>query len=423
VVVPDGARITGTGIAGSALLRHRDIRFYRAQVQMGEVHFALAGSLHASDPLRLAATGRITWRPHGQPVWTLAANSAGDLDKLAVSGRILAPFHSEISGKMLDLTHHWHWEGNAVVQDFDLRAWHLTGALGAISGKLALSGGGQEFAARGTLDPAGLDAGSFAVQFDGGYSRQVLTAHRIDITNVASGARTLASGTIGIVPGGPRLDLQGTWRNFRWPLRGRNVPFRSSEGSFELSGVRPYDFHTKGMAQIAALAPLPADVTGKLDSTGVAISRSSLDLYRGHADLRGNVTWAPVQRWAVTGHATGINPGQLRSDLPGSLNFDVAIAGQGFKRGDSISVAVDNLRGRLRGLVASGGGKLTHAGDAWTFQQVRVGLGHTRLALDGRIDRTAALRFAMTAEDLSLLSTGSRGHVEADGTIRGPLGN
>jgi translocation and assembly module TamB len=423
VVAPDGTRITGTGIAGAALLRHLDIRFYKADLQMGDVHFTLAGSLHASDPLRLAADGQITWRQPGQPVWTVAAHGAGDLDKLAISGRILAPFQSDISGEMLDLTHHWHWQGDAVVQDFDLRAWHLSGALGAISGKLALNGSGREFAARGTLDPAGLDAGTFDVQFDGEYSQQVLTAHRIDITHVASGAHTLASGTIGIVPHGPRFDLQGTWRDFRWPLAGRKVPFRSSAGTFEFSGVRPYDFHTKGVAQIAALAPVPADVTGKLDVDGVTISHSSLDLFRGHADLQGNVTWAPVQRWALSGHATGVDPGQVRSDLPGSVNFDVAVSGRGFKTGDPIDVTVNGLSGRLRGLTASGSGKLTHAGDAWAFQQVRVGLGATRLALDGRIDRVADLRFAVTAEDLSLLSVGSRGHVEANGTIRGPIGN
>src|SRR5215469_11766850 len=139
VVVPDGTQITGTGIAGSALLRHRDIRFYHADVQMGEVHFSVAGMLHAGDPLQLAANGQITWRQRGQPVWTVAANGAGDLDRLAISGRILTPFQSELNGQMLDLTHHWHWQGDAVVQDFDLRAWHLTGALGAIGGRLALS--------------------------------------------------------------------------------------------------------------------------------------------------------------------------------------------------------------------------------------------------------------------------------------------
>ncbi|HEV2272047.1 MAG TPA: translocation/assembly module TamB domain-containing protein [Steroidobacteraceae bacterium] len=427
VVVPGGARISGTDIAGSALLHHRDIRFYHAVVQMGELHFAVAGTLHASDPLQLAAQGEISWQPRDQPLWRLTGNAAGDLDRLSVSAAILAPFQSDLTGAMLDLTHHWHWQGAAVVRNIDLRAWHLTGALGTISGKLALSGAGREFAASGTLDPAGLKAGSFNVLFDGGYARQALFARRIDITNLASGAHAIVSGSIGIapVPGGPRLDLRGAWRDFRWPLVGRSVPFRSNAGSFQLSGVRPYDFHARGLAQVPTLlpglAPAPADVTGKLGDKSVSFSRAQVDIFRGHADVHGEVTWAPLQRWDVSGRATGIDPGQLRPDLPGSVGFGVTVAGRGFKPGDPISVTVDGIDGRLRGLAASGGGMLTHVGDAWTFQQVRVGLGRTHLALDGRIDRAADLRFALTAEDLSLLSAGSRGHVQADGTIRGPL--
>ena len=420
LVVPDGTRIEGTGIAGSALLRHRDIRFQGAELQMGEVHFTVAGKLHAGDPLRLAASGRISWQPRDQPQWQLAANAAGDLDKLSIAGRISAPFHSDIRGDMLDLTHRWHWQGEAVVQDFDLRAWHLTGALGLISGELALRGDGRGFSARGTLNPAGLKAGRFDTRFDGGYARQTLTARRIDITHVASGARTIASGTIGIVPGGPRLDLKGTWRNLRWPLTGRKVPFRSSSGSFELSGMHPYDFRTKGMARVAGLAPVPADVTGQLDADRVVIDHASVDLFRGHADVHGEVVWAPVQRWNLSGRATGIDPGRIRSNLPGSLDFGLTVAGSGFKEGDPISVEVDGLGGRLRGVAATGGGRLTHSGDTWTFKHVRLGLGGTRLALDGRIDRTADLRFAVTSEDLSLLSQGARGRLQAAGTIRGP---
>jgi translocation and assembly module TamB len=421
LVVPDGTRLEGSGIAGSALLRHRDIRFYQAQLTLGEVHFAADGSLHATEPLQLAGKGLITWQPHDQPEWRLAATAAGDLDKLAVTGRILAPFQSELSGAMLDLTHDWHWQGQAVVQDFDLRAWHLTGALGAVSGKLALSGAGRGFTARGTLDPAGLKAGPFDVRFDGEYSRDLLTARRIDIEHPASGARTSAAGTIGIVPGGPRLELRGSWRNFRWPLAGRSVPFRSSAGTFTLSGLRPYDFHTQGMAQIEGLAPVPAAVTGKLADDGVSVSRARVDVGRGHADLHGEVTWAPVQRWAVSGRASAIDPGQWRPDLPGSLSFGLSLAGRGFRAGDPLSLTVTGLSGRLRGVAASGGGELTRAGNSWTFRQIRVSLGRTDLALDGRIDRAADLRFAVTAQDLSLITPGSRGRLEASGTIRGSL--
>ncbi len=421
LVDPDRTRLEGSAIAGSALLRHRDIRFYQTQLQMGELHFAATGTLHASDPLQLTAQGRITWRPRDQPDWRLTASAAGDLDKVAVSGKILAPFQSELSGEMLDLTHDWHWRGHAVVQDFDLRAWHLAGPLGAISGELALSGAGRGFSARGMLDPAGLKAGPFKVRFDGAYSQHVITARRIDITHPGSGANTTASGTIGIVAGGPRLDLRGSWRNLRWPLVGPKVPFRSAEGTFELSGVRPYDFRTKGLVQLDGYPAVPADAAGRLAGDGVSISRGSVDLLHGHAVLQAEVTWAPVQRWTVSGRATGIDPGRWRPDLPGSLDFGLTMAGRGFKAGDPISLAVDGLDGRLRGVTASGGGKLTHAGNTWTFQRVRVGLGRTRLALDGRIDHAVDLTFAVTAEDLSLLSPGTRGRLQASGTIRGPL--
>jgi translocation and assembly module TamB len=422
LVVPDGTRLEGSAIAGSALLQHRDIRFREAQLTLGEVHFAAGGSLHAAEPLQLAGHGLITWRPHDQPVWRLAAAAAGNLDRLAVSGTILAPFQSQLSGEMLDLTHDWHWQGRAVVRDFDLRAWHLTDALGVISGKLALKGAGRGFTARGTLDPAGLKAGAFDVGFDGEYAGDVLTARRIDIAHPASGARTVASGTIGIVPGGPRLDLRGSWRDFRWPLvPGRNSPFRSSAGSFELSGLRPYDFRMKGLAQIGRFPPVPAEAAGKLGDKDVTFSSARVDLLRGHADLQGQVTWAPVQRWTVSGRATGIDPGEWRPDLPGSLSFAVALSGRGFKQGDPLGVTVAGLSGRLRGVAASGGGELTHAGGTWTFHGIRVDLGRTRLALDGRIGRAADLTFAVTAQDLSLLSAGARGRVEASGTVRGPL--
>jgi len=427
LVIPGGPRLEWTRIDGSAFVRHHDIHVYRARVQMGEIGFDVTGRLRASDPLGLSASGRVTWEPHGQPAWALTANAAGDLDKLPLNADIDAPFHGQVSGEMFDLTHHWHWQGKAAVQDFDLRAWHLTDALGLISGNLDLSGQDRNFTASGTLNPAGLKAGTFNVLFDGGISRQTLIARRIDVTHIGSGARALASGTIGIdsVPGGPRLDLRGSWSNFRWPLVGRSVPFRSTQGTFSLSGLRPYDVHTVGLAQVPMLlpgfAPAPADISGKLGDKGVVVSHAQLALFHGHADVHGEVTWAPTQSWDISGHATDIDPSQVRPDLPGSVSFGLEVGGRGFKPSSPLTVELDGVSGRLRGLAASGGGKLTHAGDTWTFQEVRVGLGRTHLALDGSIDRFANLRFAVTAGDLGLLSATGRGRLQARGTIRGPL--
>src|SRR6266478_4951723 len=53
LVVPNGYRLEGTEIVGSAVLRHRSIRFFEAQVQMGDTHFSGIGELRATDPLQL----------------------------------------------------------------------------------------------------------------------------------------------------------------------------------------------------------------------------------------------------------------------------------------------------------------------------------------------------------------------------------
>jgi translocation and assembly module TamB len=86
---------------------------------------------------------------------------------------------------------------------------------------------------------------------------------------------------------------------------------------------------------------------------------------------------------------------------------------------------VSGVSGRLRGLAASGGGTLRHAGTSWDFSNVRAGLGGTNLELDGhldsRTDRPMDLRFALSTRDLSLLASGSRGVIRASGRLSGTL--
>ena len=50
-----------------------------------------------------------------------------------------------------------------------------------------------------------------------------------------------------------------------------------------------------------------------------------------------------------------------------------------------------------------------------------MALGSTTLALDGQIDERLNLRFTLSAQDLSLVSPGSRGRIKASGTLGGTL--
>ena len=78
-----------------------------------------------------------------------------------------------------------------------------------------------------------------------------------------------------------------------------------------------------------------------------------------------------------------------------------------------------DLSGKLRGANASGSGTITHSGRTFEFTNLRVNLGGTSLALDGQVNERLNLRFALSAQDLSLLSAGSRGQLKASGTVAG----
>jgi translocation and assembly module TamB len=403
------------------VVRHRSIRFFQAQGVLGGAHVSAIGELLALDPLGMQVKGHLDWQPSGQPAYVLDGSAHGDLNALNVVAHTASPFRADISGQLRDLTNHLHWVASATVRQFDLGAWGISGPLGTITGHLTGSGDTATFTASGPVNPAGLRAGVFDVQFEGGFADHVLTAKHLEARHVDSGARVRGSGTIAMVDHGPRLDLRGSWEQFRWPLVGRDPAVRSSAGSFALEGIMPYHVRITGDMRAMDLPLMPVDITGRLDKSSFSFERADVDLYGGHTTASGSVIWAPQEAYTISGNATGIDPAKLRPDLPGSLNFDYAVSGRGFDPRGTLGVSFSALSGRLRGAPASGGGTFTHAGKTWTFTNLRVGLGTTTLALDGEIDDRIDLRFALAAQDLSLLAPGSHGVVKASGTFSGTL--
>ncbi|MGH8322174.1 MAG: translocation/assembly module TamB domain-containing protein [Steroidobacteraceae bacterium] len=423
VTVPNGFRIQATDIEGSAVIRHRTIRLFEAQGQLADTHVSGIGLLRATDPFGLDVDTRVNWRPQGQPAWAGSVAAKGDLASLALTIHATAPFRADFTGRALDLTNHWHWLGDAVAHDLDIRAWGGSGVLGLIRGQFALHGDTNGFGGSGPADPSGLHAGLFQAQFDGFYSNHVLTARHMSARHIASGAQATGSGTIEVLKNGPRLDLQGNWRDFRWPLVGKDkdAAFHSSSGTYTLKGMLPYEVHLQGIAKVRNLPLMPAQVEGSLGKDHFTYSRAEVDLFEGHASVNGTVTWAPRNTWAVAGRLTGIDPSYFRPDLPGKLNFTLAVAGQSFEPTGATTLDFGDFGGRLRGAAASGGGRVFHSGTTWAFKNVRIGLGRTNLALDGAIGDQIDLHCSLAAEDLSLLAPDSRGQLKASGTIRGTL--
>lgn len=422
LVQADGSRLEASDVEGAALLRHRTIRFYEAQFELGHTHFSGIGVLRAANPLQLNVDARIHFIPSSPrvPGWLIAGTARGDLSSLAITAHTLAPFRSDFTGRALSLTNRrWRWLGNATVHDFDLAAWHAKGPLGVITGQLHLQGDAQGFTADGTALPLGLHAGLFDVQFDGWYANHVLTARHMMVRHRGSGAEATGSGTFGIVRNGPLLDLHGSWRDFRWPLTRADARFHSSRADFSFQGLMPYHVHASGIAKVGDLPASPMQIDGTLGHGGFKLAQGEVDMFQGHATATGSVTWSPERTWSVSGEVEGLNPADFRADLPGRVGFMISAQGRGFTSRSDLRVEVHNLNGQLRGVPASGDGMFARQGRTWRFENLHLSAGGTQLALDGQMAEQMDLRFSLTSQDLSVISAGSRGQVQAEGTIRG----
>lgn len=192
VTVYNGFHLQATDIEGAAVIRHRTIRLFQAQGQIGDTHVSGIGLLRATDPFGMDVDTRVNWRPEGQPAWAGNVAARGNLATLALTIHTTEPFRADFNGRALDLTNRWHWLGQAVAHDLDIRVWGGSGVLGLITGKFSLHGDTNGFAGGGEADPTGLHVGLFHTEFDGFYHDHVLTARSMSARHIATGA--LATG-------------------------------------------------------------------------------------------------------------------------------------------------------------------------------------------------------------------------------------
>ena len=423
VISPGGASVAFDRVHAVARIGTKDIRVFDGQMLYAGFDVHSTGNVHAANPIRLQGEARLAMTAAGQPSWLANGQFEGDLDRLPVSVALLAPFNAAVRGEARALSGDWHWLGEAQVRDFDLRAWGLGNALGVVHGTLHLSGDRNGFGAQGTLEPPGLKSGPLAVDFLGRYAAHVLAITRLGFVHPASGTQLDASGSVGIETGGPRLDLHGQWRQLRWPLASADADVHSAEGSFTISGLRPYALTGSGALQLLKLPAMRFSATGRIEHSGLAIPDLALEAFGGHAQLNAGVRWAPQESWSLNGAMRGLNIATLRPAINGRLDFTVTAVGQGFGAGRTLHATFASLGGNVRGQAASGHAGIALAGDDWLLQQVQLQLGATRLEADGRVGAHPDVRFSIDASDLALLHSGARGRLRAAGHFRGDARN
>lgn len=420
IVSPQGERVDFLAARASGVVRHRSIRIFDAAAQFQGMQVAANGILRAADPMRIDASGHAEWDAPATTHWIANFSGSGDLDRLAITGELAAPFRADVTGAAETLTSDWKIEGTAQVSEFDLAAFGGGHALGDIHGKVNVLVNGDGIFANGALTPEGLAAGPFDIDFDGKYTAKTLAIRRAHLRHQGSGARATAAGRIRIEDGGPWLDLSGRWNDFRWPLPDEAPAMRSGQGEYRLRGVMPYALTLNGTVQAAELDPVRVALEGRLDGERLEAGQLRVDGYGGRADLSGTVAWQSAETWRVAGRVAALDTGQFNARLPGRLSFDLDARGAGFSPDGEVDVRVARLTGELRGGRTIGRGRILRRGPRLAFEGVDLEAGAAHLRLDGDLapDRYA-LRFDFDADDLGLLEATASGRLAARGVLAG----
>ena len=419
IVAPSGTTVEADRLSLAAQLGPKEIRVFDGLMHYSGFAVHAAGALHATAALRMHAQLRVTSEAPAQPAWLINGQIDGDLDRLGINATVLAPFSAEFRGAASALTGAWHWQGLSQVTRFELSPWGAGDALGVISGQLRLNGDHHGFAARGELTPGGLKSGPLAVDFAGNYAAHVLSIASLELRQRSYGVQLSTAGTVGIVEGGPRLDLSGRWQSFRWPLSDPAPIVRSNSGHYTLAGLKPYALTAEGDLLPYPGRPVQFNAEGRLAHDGLEVQGATAEAFGGRAQLRGAVRWSPKVSWTSAGSVRSLDVASLRPGITGRLNFNFTAEGQGPGSGHLLSARVSELGGEVRGRHAEGHAGVALVGADWLLDDVRLTLGATHIEADGRLGTHPDLRFALDTPDLALLQPGARGRVRANGELGG----
>ncbi|HUG71921.1 MAG TPA: translocation/assembly module TamB domain-containing protein [Steroidobacteraceae bacterium] len=420
LTLKSGRELAFTGLAGGVTVLQEQIRVRDAVVEWEDWHLAGIGRVHAARPYGLDGEIDAVWSPPNQPQWLIATKFDGDLDDLPFTAQVSEPFLADVKGNAV-LQSDWQVAGHALASQFDLEPFGGGTALGIMSGELDILVNREGIKATGNVTPPGLQAGAFDVDFHGFYQDKQLDVRPTVIVHPPSGARATVRGTVNIEPGGPRLALSGQWTQLRWPLAATEPAFTSPQGRYSIAGVKPWQLEGAGEVIAAGMSAMPARARGQLGTDSFLIEEGSLQVLGGSASFTGEARWQPAESWQVRGRMTDLDPAQLRADLPGRLSFDFSASGAPFGESGNIDFDFANLTGEVRAQEVEGSGRFARPGGSadWSFRDVRLELGTTRVELDGALGPQPDLTFALQTDDLSVLDPEARGRLTASGRFAG----
>ena len=221
----------------------------------------------------------------------------------------------------------------------------------------------------------------------------------------------------------PGLQLEGGWKNLRWPLKGEPM-VRSETGRYQLAG--PLD--ALGLDLQGDLSPQqypkgPLALKATVYPDRVQLVEATLHTTSGNLSASGAIDYDPVLRWQLKLKGTGIDAALLGEPWSGRLDLDADTVGRMSAEGASGSVKLHGLDGQLRGYPVAAQGEFLFAPNKVEVRDTRLSSGKARITLDGPIYPRFDFAVEAAVPDLGQLWPGLAGTLNGRGRVGGDLSN
>lgn len=362
------------------------------------------GSVARPDLGQLGATLDLTWRDQVLRLATLELREDGSGALLTATGA-------------LDLgTSDGRFELNAAWEGM---RWPLSGDPLAESrqGRLDTEGSFADFryALAGEVWGADFPSADLSLNGEGDRLGTRIRELRIDTLD----GRISGSGTLAWSPE-LAWDLELTGEGLdpgrQWPgLDGRLGVGITSSGALDR-----FVYRIDGGIESQALPSAALRLAGAGDLAGTQIETLRIDTLGGRVEGEGSVGWEPVLTWEARVSAEDIDPGTQWAEWPGRLGGKVASDGRLEDAGPAFRLAVDGVRGELRGFPVAADAELAGQGGTIRIDDLLLTSGPSRLTAKGELgEDRLGLAFEVDSPDLSTLMPQARGRVAANGTAAG----